>query len=121
MATIAKRRDRWVIDFYDNHGKRRWKTMPKGSTKKEAKDELRDIEDGLNRGTYLPDKKVPSFSEVAKDWLEYKKPDIRESTWAMYERILRLHFEDIKSRKINKITIASVEKYINLKTAWIKL
>jgi len=32
MACISKRRDRWVIDFYDQHGKRQRKTMKKGST-----------------------------------------------------------------------------------------
>ena len=47
MACITKRRGRWVIDFYDQHGKRRWKTLKAGTTKKQARDELRDIEDKL--------------------------------------------------------------------------
>ena len=47
MACIAKRRNRYVIDFYDNHGKRRWKTLPKGTTKKKAREAMRDIEDEL--------------------------------------------------------------------------
>ena len=38
MACIAKRRERYVIDFYDTYGKRRWITMPKGELpKKKAK------------------------------------------------------------------------------------
>ena len=37
MACLKKRRDRWVLDFYDQHGKRRWKTMPVGTTKKKAR------------------------------------------------------------------------------------
>ena len=36
MACIAKRRGRYVIDFYDTYGKRRWKTLAKGTTKKKA-------------------------------------------------------------------------------------
>ena len=43
MACISKRRDRYVIDFYDNTGKRRWKTLPKGARKKDANKALRDI------------------------------------------------------------------------------
>ena len=49
MACIRKRRDRWVIDFYDQHGKRRWETMPEGSTKKATRDRLREIEEKVIR------------------------------------------------------------------------
>ena len=38
---MAKRRGRYVIDFYDTYGKRRWKTLPKGTTKKKAIEALR--------------------------------------------------------------------------------
>jgi hypothetical protein len=67
MAKISKRRDRWVIDFYDTQGKRRWITMPKGSTKKLAKEKLREIEDQLKRGVYFPKDKIPLFKKVAKN------------------------------------------------------
>ena len=113
MATIAKRRDRWVIDFYDNQGKRRWKTMPKGSTKKNAMDELRGIEDQLKRGIYLPDKKIPLFKEVASDWIEYKRQNLRESTWGVYEGHVRNHFSELNQIRINRITTAILEKYIS--------
>ena len=112
MACIAKRCNRWVIDFYDNQGKRRWKTLPKGATKAKAKEAMRDIEDQLARSIYLPDKKIPIFSEVAKDWLEYKKPNLRESTWSVYEGHTRNHFHDINDLKINRITTAKIEKFI---------
>ena len=58
MACITKRRDRLVIDFYDQRGKRRWKTLPKGTTKKIAKEILNEIEDKVNRGVYIPDMAV---------------------------------------------------------------
>jgi hypothetical protein len=38
MACIAKRRGRYVIDFYDNQGKRQRMTLKKGTTKKKAKE-----------------------------------------------------------------------------------
>ena len=117
MACIAKRRNRYVIDFYDNHGKRRWKTLPKGTTKKKARDAMRDIEDQLARGIYLPDKKIPIFSKVAEDWLEYKKPNVRQSTLKMYKGHLKHHFQDVDNIKINRITMAKVEKFIADKQA----
>ena len=112
MACIAKRRNRYVIDFYDNQGKRRWKTLPKGTTKAKAKEVIREIEDQLARGIYLPDKKIPMFSEVAKDWLEYKKPNLRGSTWSVYEGHTRNHFHDLDYLKVNRITTPKIEKFI---------
>jgi len=112
MACIAKRRNRYVIDFYDNHGKRRWKTLPKGTTKKKAREVMRDIEDQLERGIYLPDKKVPTFAKVAEDWLNYKKPNLRESTWSVYEGHTKNHFHELDQVKINRITTAGIEGFI---------
>jgi len=115
MACIAKRRKRWVIDFYDNQGKKRWKTLPKGTTKAKARETMREIEDQLARGIYLPDKKIPLFSKVAEDWLECKKANVRQSTWKMYNGHLKHHFQDINSIKVNRVTTAKVEKYISKK------
>ena len=42
---------------------------------KEARDRLRSIEEMVSKGVYLPTKKIPLFSKVAEDWLEYKKPN----------------------------------------------
>ena len=44
MACIAKRRDRYIIDFYDNQGNRKRKTLKKGTTKTRAREILRDID-----------------------------------------------------------------------------
>ena len=112
MACIAKRRGRYVIDFYDNQGKRRWKTLPIGTTKKKARESMREIEDQVARGIYLPDKKIPLFSRVAEDWLEYKKPNLRQSTWSVYEGHTRNHFHDLDDLKINRISTIKIEKFI---------
>jgi len=112
MACIAKRRNRYIIDFYDNQGKRQRETLKKGTTKKRAKEILRDIEDQLSKGTYISEKKIPTFAEVAEDWLEYKKMNLRDSTWSVYEGHTRNHFADFNELKINRITTAKIEKFI---------
>ena len=112
MACIAKRRERWVIDFYDTRGKRRWITMPKGTTKKKAHEKLREVEDQLRRGVFIPDERIPPFKEVAQDWLEYKKPNVRASSLKMYEGHLKHHFSAIDPLKVNRITTVTVEKFI---------
>ena len=59
MACIRKRRGRWIIDFYDQQGKRRWKTLKEGATKKAARSELRKIEDMVEKGDFISTKKIP--------------------------------------------------------------
>jgi integrase len=112
MACITKRRGRWVIDFYDQTGKRRWKTLKQGTKKKQAKDELRAIEDMVSRGVYLPARKVPTFEEVRKQWLEYKKPNLRETTYEVYEIISKYHLKELDELRVTQITPVVVEKFI---------
>jgi len=112
MACITKRKDRYVIDCYDQNGKRYRRTLPAGFTKQRAKDYLRDIEEKIARRTFLHEKKTPLFSEVAKQWHEYKKPNIRITTWNQNEMVLRLHFYDFNDLKVSLITVPMVEKYL---------
>lgn len=51
MAEAARRPNSWVIDFYDQDGLRRWKTMPEGSTKDVANEELAKILKKLRNDT----------------------------------------------------------------------
>ncbi len=112
MACITKRRGRYVVDCYDQNGKRYRKTLLIGTNKDEAKKLLREIEDKIERRTFVTDKKTKTFQEVAKQWLEYKKTRCRETTWEMYGSHLRNHFDELDYRKINLITIATIEKFI---------
>jgi integrase len=115
MACIRKRRGRWVIDFYDQYGKRRWETMTKGTTKKKANERLREIEEQVSKGVYLPSSKIPLFSEVAKEWLEYKKPNLRITTWEVCEGHVRNHFKGLEGLKTNRINVVTIEKFIREK------
>ncbi|MFZ2633030.1 MAG: tyrosine-type recombinase/integrase [Desulfosalsimonadaceae bacterium] len=112
MAKVAKRRGRYVLDYYDHQNKRKWETLPAGTTLKKAKDRLREIEDQLSRGNYIPSKKMPTFKEVATEWLEHKKTNLRASTWSVYEGHTRNHFNGFLDLKINRIDTAMTEKCI---------
>ncbi|MCF8070272.1 MAG: site-specific integrase [Desulfobacterales bacterium] len=112
MACVTKRRGRYILDFYDNQGERRWITMPEEATKAQAKDKLREIENELAKGVYLPDKRIPTFKKVAKAWVEYKKPNLRESTWSVYKGHTKNHFKELDPLRINRINTARIEKFI---------
>jgi integrase len=117
MACITTKRGRLVIDFYDQHGKRRLKTLPVGMSKTDAKKALREIEDQVDRGTYMPKSRIPVFSDVADGWLQYKKQNIRESTHMQYhghvEKHLKPHFG---VTRINRINFDAIEKYMDQAT-----
>lgn len=112
MACIRKRRGRWTLDFYDHHGKRRWKTLKKGTTKEQARQELTEIERNIRHGAYTPVRALPTFSQVADDWLSSKKPNIRHSTYEQYHGHLKIHLKPYFRRlKINQVNFDAAESF----------
>ncbi len=73
---------------------------------------VRILEKQVERRTFIPNAKVPLFSKDAKQWLKYKKPNLRASTWSVYEGHTRNHFGDLDDLKVNLIDTARVEKFI---------
>jgi integrase len=113
MACATKKRGRWCVDFYDQHGRRRLKTLPKGATKREATKELRRIEKEVSNGVFLPSKKMPIFSEIADLWLENKKRDVREHTFDAYECHVRNNLKPyFGPMKISDIRFETVEGFM---------
>jgi hypothetical protein len=56
MACVRKRRGRYVVDFRDDDGRRRWETY---DTRKEADAALSKRVKELHTGTYKPPKDIP--------------------------------------------------------------
>jgi integrase len=113
MACIRKRRGRWVIDFYDQQGKRRWKTLPEGTTKTEARSTLRLIEGAVEKGSYVSPSRMPSFAEIADSWLDAKKPNLRHSTFQQYKGHAENHLKPFfGSIEVNWITYDNVENFL---------
>lgn len=113
MAKVVKRRGRYVLDYYNHQGKRQRVTTPKGTTKKAAEKLLREIQDQIAKGVYMPVQEIPTFLEVAKEWLEHKRMNIRTTTWSVYEGHTRNHFNEFNHLKVNQINTKMIEKFIN--------
>lgn len=94
MACLRERRGRLVIDFYDQLGKRRWKTLPEGTTKTDAKTELRHIENAIEKGVFISKNNIPLFEKVAEDWLEHKALGIRKNTLDTYKGHVNTHLKE---------------------------
>lgn len=112
MACVRKRRDRWILDFYDQDGVRRWKTMPEGTTKSEANEELGKLEKKIRQGAYTPVKELPVFSKVADNWLASKRPDIRHSTYHGYKGHVENHLKPYFGKlRINHVNFEAIENF----------
>ena len=88
--------------------------LPKGATKTQAKKLLREIEEQVDKRTFLPTKNVPLFSEVAEKWLEYKKPNLpnhldlvfpnKAGNPINHNNLVKRHFEPaLKAAEIPKV------------------
>lgn len=118
MATVTKRvypngSFRYVLDYYDTDGRRRRDTLPEGTTKKKAREALRDIEARVSKGLYVHDAGIKTFKEIAADWIQLKRANVRASTWKVLEGHTRNHFSDFDHLKINRINTPRVEKWIS--------
>ncbi len=60
----------------------------------------------------MPSQNVPIFSGVAAGWLEFKRQNVRASTWEMYRGHIENHLNELNGLKINRITTANVERFI---------
>ena len=60
---------------------------------------------------------MPLFKDVAKEWIEAKKPNLRANTFEVYQGIVSNHFADLEEIKIQRISTARVEKFIRERQA----
>jgi len=88
MACVRKRRGKWVVDYRDPSGQRRWVTC---STKREAEKVLAE----KLREAGQPTKSVVELniavSEYAARWLSLLESNVKPRTLRSYEENLRIH------------------------------
>ncbi|MDX9788661.1 MAG: tyrosine-type recombinase/integrase [Desulfobacterales bacterium] len=106
---------RYMVDFYDQKGVRQRETLPGGTTYKDAKEKLRGYEIAADKGVYVPDAERLFFGMVAADWVLYKKDKVRFSTWSVLDGHIRNHLQDFEGIKIDKVSVARIEKWISAK------
>jgi integrase len=104
MACVRKRRGKWVVDWRDQLGVRRWLSF---ETKREAEDELavkiKESRQGAMRPVVDRDITLDAYADV---WLARIKATVEQKTLASYAQLLRLHvrpaFGPTKMRLIHR-------------------
>lgn len=82
-------------------------------TKKEAEIEAGKVEERIYYGQTLNDRNM-LFEDITKEWIEYKKSNVKESTFEQLEVIIRLHvLPFFGNKKVMKIRRIDIKKWIN--------
>jgi integrase len=102
MACISKRRNRWVVDYRDALGIRRWISC---RTKKQADEELAKSISDSRQGALRPDLDPEITVEAYADrWLEQIAGSLAPKTLASYRDLLRLHIKPtLKAMKVRRV------------------
>jgi len=112
MACVRKRRGKWVIDFYDELGKRHWETV--GTNKKEAEDRIAEIRLQMKEGTLDPVSSKTLLKEYCENWLDTYTHvnNLKASTTKSYREALdnyilplmgHMPLRSIKKRQVKKL------------------
>lgn len=88
MACVRKRRGKWVVDYRDGAGKRRWVTCGTRRDAEAVLDEKRRESRQGTRPMVDPDITVDWYS---KRWLEFVRATVKAATLASYSSMVRLH------------------------------
>ena len=108
MATVARRRNRYVVDWRDATGRRRWKSFEK---KKEAEAYRDEVAQNTRRGIVTDDN--IKFDQLVKEWKKsHLETSVRPSTKADYKSLLRVHIEPFfKGYRLREIQRPVVLKF----------
>lgn len=86
MACVRKRRGKWIVDYRDALGKRRWLTVD--GNRDDAENRMAEI----IKGGKQPLNTKQTFVEYAESWLStYGKTNLKASTYQEYESTLKKH------------------------------
>jgi integrase len=108
MACVKRRRGRWVVDFRDQDGARRWQSY---KTRDEADTALSKLTPAVREGTYRPPAELPMLEAVARDWFATKTGH-RVSSQAGWQVHLDVHIlPAFGKRRIDQITVADVDAF----------
>ncbi len=103
MACMRKRRGKWVVDYRDTAGIRRWITC---DTRGEAESQLDEKRRESRQGTRPAVNPDITLEEYARRWLGILKATVKAATYTSYDNTLRLHvlptFGRVKVRRLQR-------------------
>lgn len=117
MAYIRKRlyedgTEKYTLGFKDQHG--RWRERVVTGRKKDAENAMRNILEEVAKGTFEQEKEDPTFSQFAERFLKGRKNQIKPSTYADYEQVIKTHLDPFFGRtRVASITPSKVQTFLD--------
>jgi integrase len=104
-----KRRGVWVLDFYDQNGRRRTPSFGRGDAGRErAKAAAAEIGRKLQQGTYVAPSDLPTFRKTAEEWFGGKAAH-RPASRAQWRMHLDRHLlPEIGDLRLDRLTVDRV-------------
>jgi integrase len=109
MACIRERRGRWVLDYRDASGKRRWRSYPLTEAGKACADNEARRQSGLKGTPVDPDVTVGVY---ARQWLDLVRARVGEPTWSKYEIVTRVHLGPLHGRRVADLQRPVLKRYL---------
>src|SRR5690349_4519685 len=110
MACVRKRRGKYVLDYYDQNGTRRWETTD--GNKKEAELLLAQRLQEVDRGEYQARDDQPLFDDLSDSYIDSVKLEVRDITAAEYEDDIRRHILPFfEGRRVRSLTVRDIEDF----------
>jgi hypothetical protein len=88
MACIRKRRGKWVVDWRDGGGNRRWRAF---ETKREAEDFLDQERPRTRQRVICTVEPLITVEDYGKRWLVLIQAIVKPGTYRRYEQLLNRH------------------------------
>ena len=101
------------------YGKRRFLTLPDGTTRAQAEWELANVMADVRRGVWQPDEppaeappSMPTFHEFASEWFEQRRHELKPSTIEAIEwRLSYVLLPFFVKHRLSEITPQEVDRY----------
>jgi integrase len=104
--TGADGKDRFELSFRDSSGRQRFRTLPPGTTKTQARAERDAILGAKGKGEHVQPNPNLRFGEAAARWLAEQVTQLRGTTQTSYETAVRLHLNPRWARRrLDSITV----------------
>ncbi len=115
MACIRKRRGRWVVDYRDSAGYRRWESF---RTREAAEDRLAEvIPDSRQKHRPEVDPNI-SVKDYSTQWLQGVSAVVKPRTLASYTKTLELHvYPTLGDTQVRKLDRAQIKALLTSKLA----
>ena len=114
MGSVFKRKDSWVMEYKDQNGKIRRKSVGKVGvvTKTAAREVLRKREQQIKLGQYeMIEAKIPTISDFSDVYIKYVRDIKRNRSWEAAQYQIKRLKEFFSEKNLSQITSKDIDDY----------